>query len=84
MMSRIRKASQRAVEDAIEKNFGGVWSAKLLFYRGQKYEEREDYEGAERCYKRSIAINPNHATPWNNLGNIYYYIQKNYQEAERC
>jgi len=50
---------------------------------GDKYFDEDNFEKAAECYRQAIAINPNFAEAFDNLG-IVLWQQKLYEEAEHC
>jgi Flp pilus assembly protein TadD len=45
--------------------------------------KRENYEEAERCYQKAIALDPEDADSWNGLGSVYK-AQDRVVETESC
>ena len=64
-------------------------NAEHLFYLGNSFDEKKDYENAEKCYRKSSEFNPDYAEAHNNLGNLlddlgrYDEAEKEYREAIR-
>jgi serine/threonine-protein kinase len=50
---------------------------------GSMLDEMNDVEGAIRHYEKAIAIDPNFASAYNNLGGTYYYRKKDMKAAIR-
>ena len=62
--------------------------AEHLFYLGNSFDEKKDYENAEKCYRKSSEFNPDYAEAHNNLGVLLkdlgrYEAEKEYREAIR-
>lgn len=53
-----------------------------LYYLGNIYFQKKEFEKAEKAYRKSIKKNPQHADSYNNLAWLYYTTQKNLSEAE--
>ena len=47
------------------------FSGEEWFNKGYQAGEGDNFDEAIRCYKKSIAIDPNYAPAYNNLGSIY-------------
>jgi predicted Zn-dependent protease len=56
-------------------------SARLEYDKAQDYLSRRDTKGAINCLNRAIALAPQFAAAWNNLGTIAYQTRQ-YQQAE--
>jgi tetratricopeptide (TPR) repeat protein len=70
---------QAAIE-AYQKSPGN--SAELWNKMGIAYQMMFNLENAERCYKKSVKLDPKNAAVLNNLGTVYDSL-KNYSSAER-
>ncbi len=57
-------------------------SPVAFLYLGNAYFLKNDFEGAERYYKKAIKENPENADAYNNLAWIYYLKRENIVEAE--
>ncbi len=63
--------------------------AEYLFYLVNSFDEKKDYENAEKCYRKSSEFNPDYAEAHNNLGVLlkdlgrYDEAEKEYREAIR-
>ena len=45
--------------------------------------ERKDYAGAEKLYRKAIELDSNYAMAHNNLGSLLHTVRKDYDGAER-
>lgn len=66
------KGAIRDYKACIEKN------ANPLYYNniGVIYAIESDYEEAIKWYNRALAVNPEYAQSWVNIGVSYYYLKK--------
>jgi tetratricopeptide (TPR) repeat protein len=51
---------------------------------GKAYYDLENYREAIKCYQNAIAIDPNHAKAYNNMGYTYGNFLGNKQEQIKC
>ncbi len=49
----------------------------------RKIEIEKDYDGAEKCFRQAIELDPAEPVPWFNLGVLMTSFKENFLEAER-
>ena len=57
--------------------------SKALYYLGNLWYDKKQYERAYECYSKSIAINPNFATVHRNLALYYYNVSSDKKNARQ-
>ena len=81
-------SGQKKIEEAkesyeksikVDPNFSMAYSNLGLLYFNQK----NDYKKAENLYKKAITLNTKEPEPHNNLGALYYALEK-YEDAINC